>query len=123
MPDFFPSLAKPTVEPSAPLAHRTARCGLVTVGSSHASPADRVADRWRGRCWLTGQSGAPPDSSVNFSHDILGDSREQRVHRCASLSVRCTPDSPVHHRLVQVWLDLAKLLQFNLICFDMVTSS
>jgi hypothetical protein len=27
-------------------------------------------------------------------------------------TVRCTPDSPVHHRLVQVWLDLAKLLQF-----------
>jgi hypothetical protein len=29
----------------------------------------------------------------------------------------------VHHRLVQVWLDLAKLIQFNLICFDMVPST
>jgi hypothetical protein len=48
--DFFPSLVKPTVEPSVPLAHRIVRCGQVTVGSSHTSPADRVADHWRGRC-------------------------------------------------------------------------
>jgi hypothetical protein len=41
----------------------------LTVGSSHASPADYAADRWLGRRRLTGQSGAPPDSPVNFSHD------------------------------------------------------
>jgi hypothetical protein len=27
----------------------TVRCGLVTVSSGHASPADYTADRWRGR--------------------------------------------------------------------------
>jgi hypothetical protein len=37
---FFPSLAKPTVEPLAHLAHRTVRCGRVTVGSGHTSPVD-----------------------------------------------------------------------------------
>jgi hypothetical protein len=60
-PNLFPSLAKPTVEPSVSLAHRTlssaqrtVRCSLVTVGSGHASPVDRVVGCWRGRCWLTG---------------------------------------------------------------------
>jgi hypothetical protein len=45
--DSLPSLAKPTVEPSIHLAHwtlsgahRTVLCGLVTVGSGHASPVD-----------------------------------------------------------------------------------
>jgi hypothetical protein len=94
---FLSSLAKPTVEPLVPLAHqtlsgahRTVWCGLVTVGSGHASPADRAADRWRGRCWLTGQSGVPPDSPVIFSHGTLADSREQRVRCWTSL---CTKGS------------------------------
>jgi hypothetical protein len=48
-------------------AHRTVRCPLLTVGSatrraritwSTVGPAD---------CWLTGQSGAPPDSPVIYS--------------------------------------------------------
>jgi hypothetical protein len=43
----------------------------LTVGSGHVSPADYAADRWLGRLRLTGQSGAPPDSPVNFSHDSL----------------------------------------------------
>jgi hypothetical protein len=47
--DLFPSLAKPAVEPSVLLAHRTLSsvhrivwCGLVTVASGHASPVDCV---------------------------------------------------------------------------------
>jgi hypothetical protein len=32
--DFFPSLAKPTVGNSEPLAHRTVRCPLLIVGSA-----------------------------------------------------------------------------------------
>jgi hypothetical protein len=32
----------------------------------HASHADCAAD-----CWLTGQSGAPPDSPVNYSRTLL----------------------------------------------------
>jgi hypothetical protein len=45
--DFLPSLAKPTITATSPrgtpdslLKHRTVRCGLVTVGSGHASPVD-----------------------------------------------------------------------------------
>jgi hypothetical protein len=35
--------------------------------------------RWRS--WLTGQSGAPPDSPVNYSHVAFSFSRERRVRR------------------------------------------
>jgi hypothetical protein len=45
VPDSLPFLAKPTVEPSVPLAHqtlsgthRTVWCGLVTVGSATCHP-------------------------------------------------------------------------------------
>jgi hypothetical protein len=73
--DFFPSLAKPTVGVSEPLAHRTlsgahriVRCPLLTVGS--ATRRARITRPTVGRadCWLTGQSGAPPDSPVIYSH-------------------------------------------------------
>jgi hypothetical protein len=59
--DFFPSLAKPTVGDSEPLAHRTlsgadwtVRCPLLTVGSSTrrtwiTRPTVGPTD-----CWLTG---------------------------------------------------------------------
>jgi hypothetical protein len=48
-------------------AHRIVRCPLPTVDAGHASPVDCVADRCAGDRWLTGQSGAPPDSPVNYS--------------------------------------------------------
>jgi hypothetical protein len=73
--DFFPSLAKPTIGDSEPLAHwtlsgtyRTVRCPLLTVGSATrrariTRPTVDPTD-----CWLTGQSGAPPDSPVIYIH-------------------------------------------------------
>ena len=54
----------------------TVQCGLVTIGSGHASPVD---------CALIALPTVgvdvvgSPDSPVNFSHSVLGDSREQRV--------------------------------------------
>ena len=67
--DLLPILAQPTVADSWQLAHRTlsgahrtVSCPLLTVGAGHASPADCAGGRW-----LTGQSGAPPDSPVNYS--------------------------------------------------------
>jgi hypothetical protein len=77
--DLLPILAQTTVVSPGWMAHRTlsgahrtVRCPLPTVGAGHASPADCAADRCAGdRCagdrWLTGQSGAPPDSLVNYS--------------------------------------------------------
>jgi hypothetical protein len=72
--DLLPNMAQPTVAASWQLAHRTqsgahrtVRCPLPTVGAGHASPADCAADRCTGGRWLIGQSGAPPDSPVNYS--------------------------------------------------------
>jgi hypothetical protein len=69
--DLLPFLAQPTVRSSGWLAHRTlsdahrtVRCPQQTVGVGHAS---RAADRCAGSRWLTGHSGAPPDSPVNYS--------------------------------------------------------
>jgi hypothetical protein len=74
-------------------AHRTVRCPLPTVGASHASPADLATDRRTGGRWLTGQSGAPPDSPVNYSRTPLKFSREWPVRRSwpgTPDTVRCT---------------------------------
>jgi hypothetical protein len=58
--DFFPSLAKPTVGGSEPLAHRTlcgahrtVRCPLLTVGSATR------------RAWITRPTVGSPDSPVH----------------------------------------------------------
>jgi hypothetical protein len=84
--DLFPILAQPTVDDLEPLAHltrsgahRTVRCPHQTVGPAtrHARIARSTvgsADRW-----LTGQSGAPPDSPVIFSRTPPSISRERPV--------------------------------------------
>ena len=110
--DFFPSLAKPAVGAWEPLAHRTlsgahrtVRCSNVTVGlaTRHAwnpRPTVGPAD-----FWLTGQSGAPPDSPVNYSRTPSSSSRERPVDQRqpgAPDTVRCTTrHCPVHHRTVR----------------------
>jgi hypothetical protein len=93
--DCFPKLAQPTVEDLEPLAHRTVRCPHLTVGS--ATRHARIARSTVGAVdrWLTGQSGAPPDSPVNFSRTLLTVSRERRLRR------RRLTGSPVHHRTVR----------------------
>jgi hypothetical protein len=77
--DCLPKLAQSTVEDLEPLAHRTVRCPHLTVGSATrhariARPTVGSADRW-----LTRQSGAPPDSPVNFSYTPPTNSRERPV--------------------------------------------
>ena len=104
--DFFPSLANPTVGALEPLAHRTqsgahrtVRCPLLTVGS--ATRRARIPRTTVGPadCWLTGQSGAPPDSPVIYSRtpptkpessQLTGASLAHRTLSSAPL------DSPVH---------------------------
>jgi hypothetical protein len=73
-----PDTVRCPIRPLA-LATRRARILRPTVG-----PAD---------CWLTGQSGAPPNGPVNFSRTSPMMSREQQVRRCqpgAPNTVRCT---------------------------------
>jgi hypothetical protein len=95
--DLLPFLAHPTVGPRDRLAHRTlsgahrtlsgahqtlsgahrtVRCAQPTVAAGHVSPVDCTTDRCAGDRWLTGQSGAPPDSPVNYSHVAFSVSRE-----------------------------------------------
>jgi hypothetical protein len=59
----------------------TVRCPRPTVGAGHASPADLAADRYASGRWLTGQSGAPPDSPVNYSRTPPTNSREWPVRQ------------------------------------------
>jgi hypothetical protein len=77
--DFFPVLVQPTVGDLEPLAHWTVRCPLLTVGP--ATRHARIARPTVGsaNCWLTGRSGAPPDSPVNYSRTPLIASRERRL--------------------------------------------
>jgi hypothetical protein len=101
--DCFPKLAQPTVEDLEPLAHRTlfgahrtVRCPHHTVGAPtrHARivwPTVGAVDRW-----LTGQSGAPSNSPMIFSHTLLTVSRERRLRRRRLTGQSgAPPDSPV----------------------------
>jgi hypothetical protein len=69
--DLLPFLAQVTIAAPGQLvhrtlsgAHRTVRCPLPTVGAGHASPVDCATDHCAGDRWLTGQSGAPPNSPL-----------------------------------------------------------
>jgi hypothetical protein len=105
VPDFLPKLAQSTVAVLEPLAHRTlsgahrtVRCPHLTVSSATrhariARPTVGPADRW-----LTGQSGAPPDSPVNNSRTSPDFSRERPIHRSSAWR---TGHCPVHHRTVR----------------------
>jgi hypothetical protein len=96
--DLLPILAQTTIADSWQLAHRTVRCPLSTVGAGHASPADCATDYCAGGRWLTGQSGAPPDSPVNYSRTPPNSPESGMftgVQPGAPDIVRCTPDSPV----------------------------
>jgi hypothetical protein len=103
--DLLPFLAQTTVAAPGQLAHRTlsgahrtVRCPLPIVGAGHASPVDCAADRCAGDRWLTGQSGAPQDSPVNYSRTPPNFSRECPFHRRPAWR---TGHCPVHHRTVR----------------------
>jgi hypothetical protein len=79
--DFFPSLAKPAVRDSEPLAHQTVRCPLLTVGSATR------------RTRITRPTVGSLDSPVIYSRKPPTKSREQPVRQSqpgASDTVRCT---------------------------------
>jgi hypothetical protein len=89
--DFFPYEEQPTVGPQDRLAHRTVRCAQPTVGVTmcHAKIARPTVGA--GGRWLTGQSGAPPDSPVNYSHVApLLFPRATSSPRMTHRTIRCT---------------------------------
>jgi hypothetical protein len=112
-------------------AHRTVRCLLPTVGAGHVSPADLAADRCTRGHWLTGQSGAAPDSPVqHWTVRWIIAVRRRRIPESGQFAksqpgapdtVRCTTGHyPVHHRTVRcvrlrwVLAALAKSFPFSL---------
>jgi hypothetical protein len=70
----------------------------LSVLPGHVSPADRAADVGAVDRWLTGQSGAPPDSLVNYTRTPPNISRERPVHQSSAWHTR---HCPVHHRTVR----------------------
>ena len=92
--DLLPILAQTTVADLWHLAHRTVRCPLPTVGAGHASPTDCATDRCAGGHWLTVQSGAPPDSPVNYSRTPPNSPERGLFTRVQPLS-GAPPDSPM----------------------------
>jgi hypothetical protein len=120
--DLLPKLALSIIVDLEPLAHRTLSgahrtlwCTHQTVGSSTrhariARPTLGAADRW-----LTGQSGAPPDSPVIFSRTLSTNSRERPVDQtpaCTTGQSGAPPDSPVHPDCVESWLLQPSLFPF-----------
>jgi hypothetical protein len=65
--DFFPYEEQPTVGPQDRLAHRTVRCAQPTVGTTTCRAKIARPTLGAGGHWFTGQSGAPPNSPMNYS--------------------------------------------------------
>jgi hypothetical protein len=86
--NFLPNQAKSTVAASGPLAHRTlsgahriVRCPLPTVGAATRRPQISRLTVGASDRWLTGQSGAPLDNPMNYSHVAFSVFQERRVRR------------------------------------------
>jgi hypothetical protein len=69
--DLLPNLTQPTVATLASVGAPDSPVPLPTVGAGHVSPVDHAVDRCEVDHWLIGQSGASPDSPVNFSRTPL----------------------------------------------------
>jgi hypothetical protein len=78
--DLLPILAQVTVAAPGRLAHRTVRCPPPTVGvATRRAKIARLIVGADDHC-LTGQSGVPPDSAVNYSRTPPNSSRERPIH-------------------------------------------
>jgi hypothetical protein len=112
--DLLPNLAQPTVATLASVGAPDSLVPLPTIGVGHALPADFAADRCAGGRWLTGQSSAPPDSPVNYSHTPLEFSREWSVRRSwpgAPDTIRCTTGQSGVPSQTESWLHTDTLFQ------------
>jgi hypothetical protein len=110
----------PLGTPDSPVAHRTVRCGLVTVGSGHASLANCATDRWHRRGWLTGQSGA--HQTVQWIIVVTPPTFSESCEfiACASLGTRHCPVHTEQSGASQVGASLAGLGQTSPILFLML---
>jgi hypothetical protein len=119
-PDFFHILAQSTIGDSEPLAHRTqsgahrtVRCPLLPVGSATRRARIMWPTVGPADCWLTGQSGAPPDSLVIYSRTPPTKPESSQFAR-ASLHHRTLSGAP---RLRRVLAAQPSLFQIGLFLF------
>jgi hypothetical protein len=105
MRDLLPKRAQLTVGATVVFAHRTlsgahrtVRCTNYPLAQATRRPLITLPTVGTVDRWLTGQSGAPPDSPVNYSRTLPNFFRERSVHWS---SVWRTGHCPVHHRTVR----------------------
>jgi hypothetical protein len=88
-------------------APETVRCTLLTVGSATCRARITRPTVGPADCWLTGQSGAPPDSMVIYSRTSPMKSESSQLTD-ASLAhwtlSGAPPDSLVHPDCAESWL-------------------
>jgi hypothetical protein len=103
--DLLPNRAQLTVGATIVLvhrtlsgAHRTVRCANYPLAQAMRRPLIALPTVGAVDRWLTGQSGAPPDSPVNYSRTPPNFSREWPVHRS---SVWRAGHCSVHHWTVR----------------------
>jgi hypothetical protein len=113
----FGPLGAPDTDRCTPdIPMKFSRSALGEFPRATSSPAEywaRALMAHRTVRWFLAMSPSPIPESSNFAVEPT----------CTPDSVRCTPESLMHRRLVQVWLDSAKLLHSILICFDTVPST
>jgi hypothetical protein len=97
--DLLPYRAQLTVGATVVLAHRTlsgthrtVRCANYPLAQATRRPLIALSTVGAVDRWITGQSGAPPDSPVNYRRTSPNFSRERPVHRS---SAWCTGHCPV----------------------------
>jgi hypothetical protein len=119
--DRLPYLAHPTVGSRGRLAHRTLS-GVPNRPLLWATRRPQIA--WpivgAGDRWLTGQSGAPPDSPVNYSHTPLHFPESSRFiagQPGAPDTVRCTTGQSAVRGQSWCWLHTTNSFPFLFLFF------
>jgi hypothetical protein len=119
--DLLPYLVHPTVGPRGQLAHRT-QSGVPNRLLLRATRRPRIARPTvgDGDRWLTRQSGAPPDSPVNYGHTPLcfpESSRFTAGQPGAPDIVRCTTGQFGVPGQSWFWLHIANSFPFLFLFF------
>jgi hypothetical protein len=110
VPDFFPSMAKPTVGSQRVIGAPDSPVPPSSRWLSHVSLADRAADRWPNRPLAHRTVRCTPNSPMNYSRTSPVNSRERPVRSSqpgAPDTVRCTTGQSRALRLSRLWLNEA----------------
>jgi hypothetical protein len=120
--DPLPYLAHLTIGPRGRLVHRTGQSGVPNRLLLRATRRPRIARSTvgAGDRWLTGQSGAPPDSPVNYSRTPLHfpeSSQFTAGQPGARDTVRCTTGQSGVPGQSWCWMHIANSFPFLFLFF------